>query len=556
MDDIEKLVKLYSTPRSNRLNELKLWVDTKQYLGRPNWWDPTRPMIERAPLIAHKSISAAIKSNVSLVFGEGRFPEITVDLSEAEATSEGSDGAQREDQKAIHAFILKALKKSGGKKAIKRAFEFGQEIGTSALFFSVDRRGRVKVTADRATWMTPIYSEEGDLEQVAIQYPYVIEQFDALEKKWRQKVMIYRRVIDQRSDTVYFPAEANDEGLPPVWKENPKKTIKHGLGFCPVVWFRFNAESDSPADIDGIALHADCHDEVEAYDRALSARDRAALFASGPIFTATGVSKGSFAATGRTARVDARGNPIDGHFSIDSHGNKVIDFINSSPPEAPAMKVGPGELWTSENADAKFGQVSIEGNALNPISENAADIRSKLSESLGVVAMDPESIKFAATVSGKALAIVMKRQLDRCDNYRDDLEDTLLTPTLQMLMRIICKRVDLVSRVMPSLEAVSGELSKLFDSDSPSGFEFKWGPYFTPDSADRKQEIETIAAAKRDGLVSNQSAVKMVSSIFSLDAQAELDAIEETEQDTEGKLDSEQEMPNLRESGEVDSADV
>ena len=52
--------------------------------------------------------------------------------------------------------------------------------------------------------------------------------------------------------------------------------------------------------------------------------------------------------------------------------------------------------------------------------------------------MDSEHIKMGSTMSGKALEALKARQLDRCDQYRSDVADHLIVPTVEMLLRIAC----------------------------------------------------------------------------------------------------------------------
>ncbi len=105
----------------------------------------------------------------------------------------------------------------------------------------------------------------------------------------------------------------------------------------------------------------------------------------------------------------------------------------------PVRKKGPGYVWRYPNPETKVEYLAIPPDALKAIDDNARDLRIKLQEGLGVVFLDPENIKFAATTSGKALEAIKQKQIDRCDQYRDDLRDNFLLPSVDMQLRIAHK---------------------------------------------------------------------------------------------------------------------
>jgi len=88
---------------------------------------------------------------------------------------------------------------------------------------------------------------------------------------------------------------------------------------------------------------------------------------------------------------------------------------------SPARKKGPGYVWTYPNNDTKVGAIFYPGDTLKAQEENAKDLRIKLQELLAVVLLDPEHLKVANELSGKALQALKQKQIDRCDQFRDDL---------------------------------------------------------------------------------------------------------------------------------------
>jgi len=127
-------------------------------------------------------------------------------------------------------------------------------------------------------------------------------------------------------------------------------------------------------------------------------------------------------------------------------------------------KKGPGYVWRYPNTETRVEYLTVPATALKVLDENARDLRIKLQEALGVVFLDPENIKFAATTSGKALEAIKQKQIDRCDQYRDDLTDNFLLPTLDMQLRIAHK-LGAGLRV-PGIDKVQAMLAKFDQADA------------------------------------------------------------------------------------------
>jgi hypothetical protein len=72
----------------------------------------------------------------------------------------------------------------------------------------------------------------------------------------------------------------------------------------------------------------------------------------------------------------------------------------------------------------------------------------------------PAEFKFAGAVSGKSIEMIRQRQYDRCDQYRDDLANNFLRPTVEMQLRIAERCADSlkvpgIQKVLPILRGVS-----------------------------------------------------------------------------------------------------
>jgi len=100
---------------------------------------------------------------------------------------------------------------------------------------------------------------------------------------------------------------------------------------------------------------------------------------------------------------------------------------------------------------------------LKNLEEHVGDLLSKLEESLSVVLPRPGQFKFAGAVSGKAISEMKQRQFDRCDSYRDDVQDNFILPSVSMQLRIAQRsktnlRVPGIALVLPILDRFSSDL--------------------------------------------------------------------------------------------------
>lgn len=423
-----KAVKANTSPRAFWLATLDSYVDGTQYSGRPDWFSADVPLWDRAPCIVYPIVQSAIDSNTDLVLGDGRFPEITTQPGEGDEDFD-ADTLDEDDAEHIDRFILEIAKQVRLRSALREVFTAAQGCGSGVEIFGV-RAGKLFLDTTKARWCTPTFGPDRKLTSLDISYPYV-EQFQQ-RGKWCVRPKLYRRLIDANADTTFLPADARDDGVAPSWAPDRTQTFKHGFGFCPAHWYPFMRGCSVVNDFDGIALHAHLLDEVRALDFALSQRHRAALYAGDPQWTEIGVELGS----NPSGKGVVQGMPATAKGGLPSASNPITTQYRDPPTRKKGRKKSPGDVWQYEAPDTKVELHCLPGDALEALSKHAADLRLKIAESMAVVFMDQEHIKLGATMSGKALEALKARQLDRCDQYRGDVEDHLITPTVEMLLRV------------------------------------------------------------------------------------------------------------------------
>jgi hypothetical protein len=425
-EEAQKAVEANTSPRYKRLEALERYVTGRQYDGLKSWWDDSVPLWERAPCIVYPVTQIAIQSNTDLVLGEGRYPSFSAKPGEDEAEDDsGTDEKSAED---IDRYLTEYHRLSRFKAHCRDAFSAAQGCGTAAAIHGA-RDGIPFANLIPAKWGTPDLGLHGEVLELEIRYPY-LDEYKKPDGKWAVRAKLYRRVITTTQDITFLPADADRNGMEPVWRQDPERTLSHSFGFCPVIWYPFMKGCQPVNVIDGQAIQANLTDEIRQHDIAISQRHRGALF-SEPQDVEIGVDPGyNPTALGRTPAIVSTekggaagpGNPVTGGYG--------------SGTGQPARKKGPGYVWQYPNPDTKVQRLVYPGDALKAQDDNARDLRVKLMQSLAVVILDHESVQGIRQLSGKALEAIKQMQLDRCDQFRDDVRDGFLLPSIDMQLRI------------------------------------------------------------------------------------------------------------------------
>lgn len=429
-DQARKAFEANVTRRYRALDELERWVLGKQYDARPGWWTDDVPLWERAPCIVYPIVQIAIQSNVDLCLGEHRFPTFSTKPGEDESGDE--NGLGESDSAAVDRFIAEHHRLCRFRSHARDAFAAAQGCGTSVAVHGA-RNGIPFADLFPAKWCTPQLGVHGEVLELEVRYPY-LEEYKLPSGKWAVRTKLYRRVIDAKNDTTFLPADAQQSGIEPDWRVDPQQKFTHGYGFCPVVWYPFMRGCVPVNVIDGKALHAELLDEIEAHDIALSQRHRGALMSEpqlceigvAPGFNPTETGRSAALAGTRNGGAVTESNPITSHFT-GGNGTSL------------ARKKGPGYGWQYPDDKTKVQYLTYPGEALKAQTDNAADLKQKLQEALAVVLLGPDEIKSVHNLSGKALEAMKQKQIDRCDQYRCDLEDHFLAPSVDMQLRIAAK---------------------------------------------------------------------------------------------------------------------
>lgn len=504
------------SPRYNALTNLDNWANGRQYQGLPNWFSVDKPLWERAPCIVYLLTKESIESKVDLVLGEGRFPAVTTSPGEGDPLADPDDGAgdqaalSKPDSQLMDAFIDRVLKQSSYRSASREVLHHAQEVSSSLIIFGVRNR-KLFCDTTKAQWCEPTLDADGRVLRIEIKYPY-IDPYQDEQRKWRVRVKIFRRVIDDKTDTTFLPGDASPYGAEPKWRPDPNQVFEHGFGFCPVIWYPFMRGCSTANQIDGNAPHELILDEIRALDFALSQRHRAALSAGDPQWTECGVPPGfNPTAPARTPVMPgtAAGGPV-------TPSNPATTSWAEPQTAQPARMKSPGVVWQYPDKETKVELHCLPPEALKAVSDHAADLRMKLCEMLAHVPLDPDAISHIRQLSGKALESLRKRELNRCDRIRDDFGDACLVPSVQMLLRICAVFADRPKELnLAGLRKVAPILRRYVANDM--SIRLAWGDYDDPDPDEQQKVVASTCQAYQAGLVTDRMAMARLQSVFDID---------------------------------------
>jgi hypothetical protein len=513
---IQERIREHTSARYTRLDRLDRYVKTTQYEGRPDWFNDDVELFKRAPNVRSKIVGCAIDAHLGLVFK--KCPNLTTGADEDESTLDPTYGLDEETSAKVDAGLSQVVKHAGLLAVWKRMLRDAMSTG-SAVAIPAVRNGKLVVDVTSAKWCTPTWSqtEPGKVDSLEILYPFVQDIQDPVTRRWGKTVALFRRVIDETSDTTYLPVEAPQRRTDPVmWIADPQKTVKHSLGFCPVVWYRFMGKCTATHEHDGEAIHAQLLDEITALDFAESQRNRASLYTADPIVTEIGVMPGYMP----TETVFSSGSiPGVGPNGESDAGTTNAQWRSGMSSQMPRRKRAPGQAWQYQNEQAKVDYLTLPADALEGCMKNAAALAKTICDTLHWDPIDPKEMQSDATLSGRSLEMLYTKQVNYCDDVRGDFAENALLPVVDMLLRICVAMAKRKARLaLPGFDVLVNLLGRFEQKDTAQWvtprMTVKWADYFAPAEAEQKALAETMAMLVEKGLLKRETAVAAIAQVI------------------------------------------
>lgn len=528
------------------IDRLDRYIKGTQYEDRPGWFTDEKPLLERAPCIVYPVAENANASNASMLLGEGRFPRIEVAKPTAPKGAEGVESPEDHRIEDLNAFINGGLATHARLKATARRI-YRRAVDTCVgVAIICARGGRIRIDSVGAKVCTPTFVEGGrqfEVETLNIQYPYIDRYWHETMRKWAVRPLLFRRLITAESDVTFKPLPADIDGQPPKsgeWVRDDSKSVDHNLGFCPVIWYPHDHTGDISDGADGVAAHAHLLDEIDALNISLSQRQRAAIYCGDPQIVETGVSDDDVVLDGATPVI-----LVDQAASESGQPSVYVQRAAQGGGQQ-ARRKGAGTTWRYSSKDSGATILTLPGDALTAISENAKDIKAKLDESMCVVFIDPQGSGVRlGDLSGNAIRQLYVRQTMHCDDEREDFGDHGLIPLVDMLLRFVATVAGKGSGLhIIGLDAAAPALAPYLTSEggkvgwtSPE-LTLTWGEYFTDNALDELNRIRVAAEASAAKLIRKRDAVAKVAPIFGIkDIDEAVEEIED-EADEHGSLEA------------------
>lgn len=524
--EVQALLDAGKTPRVRELEFLQSVFDGSQYAGRPDFYNDDVPLRERAPCVVSRLAAIGVESNVAFAMGEGRFPVISALSSEDDTAFDDTLGLSKDESAVLDSFNAKLVDLARLEQVFRNAYRMAQASRSVAIVLGF----RAGLPFADLVWSKLCVPTFGDPQnptkctRLEIRYRYTEQWRDPVVTggEWWTRVFEYLRVIDDKTDTVYRPVAVWDPTDDGVTKGSPvAQLVPHGFGLCPVHWYARNRASVVGGAADGIALADGTTGLLEQLDLGLSQRHRAAVYAGDPQTVVSGVTEDdTFAGSGRAAS----GPMLQGEGGAGDPtkaGREWGPSLQGNRPGSPRLRRGVGQVWRITDPQGKAVLLTLPGDALTSLDNDAKDLANRACDALGVTVLDPSAFGGGGDLSGRTLSFIFSKQINRVSQDREDLARCCILPVLNLFYQMVLTQPKGV--YLPGLAKVAPILARFrmaVDGQAPVWFspqlKLKWGDYFEPSDVDESTRTQTAINAYNAKLVTLKSAVQHIGSVFQI----------------------------------------
>jgi hypothetical protein len=410
------------------------------------------PLRQRRPSVRYGLARLVVEDSVALLFSEGHFPSF-----------ESSDAAVRE--------ALAAVVRDAKLNAVMVEAGLRGSVGSVALLLRV-LQGRVFVDVLETLYLTPEWDRAAPDNLLRITERYKASGACLAAQGFpipdQGQTYWFQRVWDENFERWYQPQPVGSAAEP---QEDPSRSIRHGLGFVPLVWIR---NLPGGQGVDGACTFRSAIDTGIEIDYQLSQAGRGLKYSSDPTLLIR-----------EPAGLD---------------GTMVRGAANA--------------LVVSEKGDAKL--LEIGGTASQAVIEYVRVLRDLALETLHGNRADAQ--RLTAPASGRALEMMQQGLLWLADNLRVSYGQGALLSLARMVVRashIFPLRIE--GRALPPLNA-DARLS------------LRWPDWYPDDALDGQRRAETLISLVGASQMSRDTAVRILASDYDIeDVALELQRIKEEE---------------------------
>ena len=372
------------------------------------------PLRRRRPSVRYALARVVVEDSVALLFSEGHFPTIT------------------SPDKAVRRAMGEIARECRLNQVMVEAAMRGS-IGSACILMRI-LRGRVFLEVLDTVWLTPTWDPEAPDTLMSVVERYKVSGADLVAAGYEivepQAMYWFTRRWDCEAETWFLPQALGARGEMEV---DAARTVRHGLGFVPLVWIRNLPGGIAP---DGACTFRAAVETGIEIDYQLSQAGRGLKYSSDPtllIKEPTG---------------------LDGEL-VRSAGNALV---------------------VSEKGDARL--LEIGGTAAGAVLDYVRVLRELALE--GVHGNRADASRLGAPASGRALELMNQGLVWLADNLRVSYGEGGLLPLCRMIMR--------AGTLYPL--RIGGRLLEALDADA--ALKLIWPPWYPASSEDRARDATTL----------------------------------------------------------------
>lgn len=437
------------------------------------------PLAERRPSVRYNLCRVIVNDSVSMLFSEGHFPTPHADdeetahalakvIADSKLNEVMVDAATRGSVGSV-AILMRVLGNRAFFSALPTAYlSPAWRADAPDVLESVTEQYKVKGAALAAQGydVVALYKAGVTVKQPPGRGVKVDVLADAMAADFW-----FRRVWDAGAENWYLPWPVlSDKPVEPVIDAD--RTVKHGLGFVPMVWVRNLPGGD---DVDGACtFEAAISTQVEI-EYQLSQAGRGLKYSSDPLL-----------------------------------------MIKEPPTGNGNLIKGANALVVSKDGDAKL--LEISGSAAGAVVEYARALRAFALEAVGGNRADAD--KLSAAQSGRAMELMNQALIWLADRLRCSYGEGALLDLLYMVIKAgqKFKLTDKHGRPIPKMNPAA-EVT------------LNWPRWYAPTAVDRQNDATTLKTLRDSNLISQETAIANVADDYDIEDVTEEVARIEGDQD-------------------------
>lgn len=401
------------------------------------------PLRSRRPSVRYALSRVVVEDSVSLLFSEGHFP--TLDCADH----------------VVRSLLADVVKETRLNQVMTDAAVKGS-IGSVAILMRV-LSGRIFFDVLDTTYLIPIWDQQAPDTLVRVDERYKVagaalaangyEAVDPSIDYW------FQRSWDRDTETWFLPTPV---GRPDAAAPDNARTVRHALGFVPIVWVRnLPGPSASGDPNDGACTFRAAVETQIEIDYQLSQAGRGLKYSSDPTLII------KEPATSDTEIVKGAGNA----------------------------------LLVSEKGDAKL--LEIGGTASAAVLDYVRTLRELALESIHGNRASAD--RLTAAQSGRALELMNQGLIWLADNLRVSYGEGALLELCRMVLR---------ARSQYPLRVLGQPVPEI---DANVRLTLKWPRWYPLTADDRQKDAQTLATLIRSGQLSRETAVKAIADTYDID---------------------------------------